>query len=160
MFDFGWLAWTLLGTALAVVICEVMIPSAGVLGVIALSLGLAGGWFAWRDGGSLAVLGYGLAAVIGAATAALVALVILPHSPVGKKMQLVAPSLAERAPPAADPSLVGRNGVALTPLRPAGFADIDGRRVLVLTRGDHLDAGTRVRVIAIEGSGLIVKNET
>lgn len=60
------------------------------------------------------------------------------------------------APPSMD-SLVNREGVALTPLRPAGAAEIDGRRVDVVTDGDFIDPGTRVRVAEVVGSRVVVR---
>ena len=42
--------------------------------------------------------------------------------------------------------MVGMSGVALTDLRPAGKAEIDGRR-LDVTCGGFIEAGSRVRVV-------------
>ena len=42
----------------------------------------------------------------------------------------------------------GALGVALSDLRPSGFADIDGERVDVVSRGDYIRAGERIEVIA------------
>ncbi|CCO07878.1 NfeD family protein [Desulforamulus hydrothermalis] len=53
--------------------------------------------------------------------------------------------------------LVGLAGVAATPLRPAGAALIDGKRVDVVTEGEFILAGTPVLVIAVEGSRVVVK---
>ncbi len=53
--------------------------------------------------------------------------------------------------------LEGRFGTALTPLRPAGAADIGGRRVDVTTAGDFVEAGARVRVVSVHGSRVEVR---
>lgn len=53
--------------------------------------------------------------------------------------------------------LIGREGVAVTPLRPSGMADIDGERVPVVTEGDLLDSRRRVQVIAVEGNRIVVR---
>lgn len=53
--------------------------------------------------------------------------------------------------------LVGREGVAESLLRPAGVALIDGRRVDVVTEGTMVDAGSRIKVIAIEGNRVVVR---
>lgn len=47
-------------------------------------------------------------------------------------------------------------GVAQTPLRPAGIAEIAGARLNVVTEGDYIDAGAPVRVVRIEGNRVIV----
>ncbi|HLT47682.1 MAG TPA: NfeD family protein [Rubricoccaceae bacterium] len=46
--------------------------------------------------------------------------------------------------------LLGRTGVAVTPLRPTGVVEIDGTRVEVLTEGAFVAAGSRVRVVAMD----------
>jgi membrane-bound ClpP family serine protease len=46
---------------------------------------------------------------------------------------------------------VGKEGTALTPLRPAGTVDINGFHLDVLTRGEFIKKGTSVTIMAIEG---------
>lgn len=52
---------------------------------------------------------------------------------------------------------LGAEGVARSDLRPAGNAEIDGRLVDVLTDGAWLPAGTRIRVIQVEGNRVTVR---
>lgn len=54
------------------------------------------------------------------------------------------PDGAEHEP---ETSLVGSTGTALSDLRPGGIADIDGRRVDVVTSGEYLPVGETVEVI-------------
>lgn len=51
----------------------------------------------------------------------------------------------------------GREGVAVTDLRPAGNALFDGRKLDVVTAGDLIARGRRVRVIRVEGNRVVVK---
>lgn len=44
--------------------------------------------------------------------------------------------------------ILGKVGVAVTPLRPTGSADIAGTRVSVSTEGEYIAAGSYVRVMA------------
>ncbi len=53
-------------------------------------------------------------------------------------------------------ALVGRTGVATSFLRPAGVAQVDGRRVDVLTEGDFVPAGSPIRVSRVEGARIFV----
>ncbi len=53
-------------------------------------------------------------------------------------------------------SLTGLEGVAVTPLRPAGTAQIDGRRMDVVTLGDYIQSGERIKVLRVEGNRIIV----
>ena len=47
----------------------------------------------------------------------------------------------------------------MTPLRPAGIADIDGARVEVETEGAFVASGSRVRVMALDRRRVIVRLE-
>ncbi|MDX1577516.1 MAG: NfeD family protein [Gemmatimonadota bacterium] len=53
--------------------------------------------------------------------------------------------------------LVGKTGVALTDLRPAGTALIDDERVDVVTEGPWIEDGTRVRVLRAESYRHVVR---
>jgi membrane-bound serine protease (ClpP class) len=55
------------------------------------------------------------------------------------------------------PELLEQTGTALTPLRPAGTAIIDGKRVDVVTEGQMIERGTPVRVLAVEGLRVVVR---
>ena len=57
-------------------------------------------------------------------------------------------------------SLRGMTGVAASYLRPAGVAQIDGKRVDVLTQGEFIAAGTPVRVTRVEGARIFVEPVT
>lgn len=53
--------------------------------------------------------------------------------------------------------LVGRDGVAVTDLRPAGTAEVDGERVDVVTEGEYVPQGGAVRVVRSEGYRHVVR---
>ena len=59
--------------------------------------------------------------------------------------------------PVVERSLAGATGVALSDLRPSGVAEIDGRRVDVVTTGDHIPAGTPIEVTADERYRRVVR---
>ena len=54
-------------------------------------------------------------------------------------------------------SLRGRIGKAVSYLRPAGIASIEGRRVDVLTEGEFIAQGTPIRVVRVEGARVFVE---
>lgn len=60
-------------------------------------------------------------------------------------------------PQGAVPIAVGDEGVAMTPLRPAGAARMRGRRVDVVTEGEWTDPETTVRVVRIDGTKIVVR---
>jgi membrane-bound serine protease (ClpP class) len=53
--------------------------------------------------------------------------------------------------------LVGKDGIAITDLRPAGTATIAGERVDVVTEGEYLSQGSGIRVIRSEGYRHVVQ---
>lgn len=55
------------------------------------------------------------------------------------------------------PELVGQSGVAHTALRPSGVAVIGGERVDVVTEGAMIERGSAVKVIAVEGARVVVR---
>lgn len=56
--------------------------------------------------------------------------------------------------------LVGREGIAVTDLRPAGTASIGGERVDVVTEGEYVNQGSAVRVLRSEGYRHVVRGLT
>ncbi len=52
--------------------------------------------------------------------------------------------------------LLGQEGPTMSPLRPSGIVQIDGQRVNVVSDGEFVPAGTRVRVVRVEGAKVYV----
>ncbi|MCL5677467.1 MAG: nodulation protein NfeD, partial [Firmicutes bacterium] len=55
------------------------------------------------------------------------------------------------------PGMAGKQGKAVTLLRPAGAAEIEGRRVDVVTEGDFIPAGATIVVRKVEGTRVVVE---
>jgi membrane-bound serine protease (ClpP class) len=53
--------------------------------------------------------------------------------------------------------LVGRQGVALSDLRPAGVATVDGERIDVVTEGEYIQANSPIEVMRAEGYRHVVR---
>ncbi|WP_159429734.1 NfeD family protein [Halarsenatibacter silvermanii] len=58
---------------------------------------------------------------------------------------------------AARKELEGKKGRAITPLRPSGTAEIEGRRVDVVTEGDYIEKETEIEILSSKGSRVVVK---
>ncbi len=58
---------------------------------------------------------------------------------------------------AAKPHLLSTEGFALTPLRPGGLAQFGTERVDVITSGEPLERGQRVRVVSVDGPRVLVR---
>jgi len=54
-------------------------------------------------------------------------------------------------------SFVGLRGTALTPLRPAGIALLEGRRIDVVSEGAFVDSGESVEVVSQAGHRVVVR---
>lgn len=52
---------------------------------------------------------------------------------------------------------IGKTGTALTHMRPAGSAEIEGERVDCVTEGDYIERGALVKVVAVHGTRIIVR---
>jgi membrane-bound serine protease (ClpP class) len=55
------------------------------------------------------------------------------------------------------PDLIGRNGVALTDLRPSGTAGFGEERLDVVTEGEYLGQGTAIEVVRSDGYRHVVR---
>jgi membrane-bound serine protease (ClpP class) len=55
------------------------------------------------------------------------------------------------------PELLGQTGTTLTALRPAGTAQVGGKRVDVVTEGGFVEKGKAVKVVGIEGMRVVVR---
>jgi len=53
--------------------------------------------------------------------------------------------------------LIGAEGIALTTLRPSGTAEINGKKVDVVTESEYVEKGQKLKVIAVEGIRVVVK---
>jgi membrane-bound serine protease (ClpP class) len=82
---------------------------------------------------------------------------IFPESAFFKRITLSATQGPEYVASSDFSEFLGRTGLAASYLRPAGVANIDGKRITVLTEGDFVPAGTPVRVTRVEGARIFVK---
>ncbi len=135
---------------------------AGVLGIIAivasLVLSLVGPGFTMTF--MLVAAGRVVFALLLALLASLVLLRFLPRLPFGRRLILnrgLAAAEGYASAPEIDAQWLGKTGLASSPLRPAGIADIDGRRVDVVSDGEHIDAGQFIRVTRVDGNRVVVR---
>lgn len=132
---------------------ETMLPGlvAGILGGICLLAAVVIGYTRFGyDGGTWILAGVGLLLTI----AGMAYLKYFPKSRVAKRFisqGTIGAVVADRT------DLLGRGGVALTTLRPSGRASIDGRQIDVVTEGPFIERGQPLKVIAVEGSRVVVR---
>jgi len=132
--------------SLILILSELLMPSF-ILGISGL-IGLCGStYWAFRTEGPTA----GIAMI-------LVAVAIVPMA-IFKGMRRMALNASVDGTALGTPQwqpLAGSEGTTLTPLRPTGVASVDGKRVDVVTRGEPVDKGAAIRILAVEGNRIIV----
>lgn len=106
---------------------------------------------------------YYLFAMIGALVIAFLIAKVLPQMPVANRLMLAPPpdapaSTAPELPGASEAAeLLGAIGTTTTALRPAGVVRFGDKFVDVVSDGGFIPTGTRVQVIAVEGTRIVVK---
>ena len=53
---------------------------------------------------------------------------------------------------------VGKEGIAVTTLRPSGTAEFGGVKLDVVSEGEYIPNGTRVKIIKVNGRRIVVEN--
>lgn len=155
------LAWPLLLLAfgLILLIAEVFIPSGGVIGVLALAcIGLSL-WRAFEQSADLG-LKFLLADFLLAPLVLSLALYLWPRTPLAKRVFLQPPAREDielsHSSQRLD-HLVGQVGRALTPLRPSGMVDFDGRRLDGQSEEGLIPSGALIQAVRVRGGRLIVR---
>lgn len=149
----------LIGLGVVLLAAEFFFPTGGVLVVAAV------GCFAVAVG--LIVL-YGdtqeaVAAVIGLSVGLPIAGALMFHGWRRMALRSALDPDAEDATIATTPeasalgALKGRHGKTVTPMRPSGVVEFDGRRVDALTEGVMLDAGVWVRCVDARAGRVVVR---
>ena len=147
----------LLILGLALIVAEVLFVSFGVVAVLAGVSLLSAVFVAFQESTAFGVTILVVEAIASPIVLTL-AFKLLPKTPFGRQLILAGPATPGSAG-AADADLagyVGKVGVTLSALRPAGFARIDGRKIDVVTRGEMLDAGVDVVVVDVTGNRVVV----
>jgi membrane-bound serine protease (ClpP class) len=134
---------------------ELFVPGGvlGLLGSALVMIGIVSGFVVnGAEWGALALLISAVAATAGFYLWAK----YFPQSRFGKKFILQSDAHEWQGFDRHNRDLIGREGVAHTPLRPAGTAVIDNQRIDVVTRGERIRAETPIKVIEVEGNRVVV----
>jgi len=123
---------------------------AGVLGVVSLGGGVAIAWATWG-------VGTGATLLLGSLAGTVLFVFLFFKSRVGDRL-ILGDSLEDtKAVSDEDKRLIGRQGVAVTMLRPSGAAEFGEDRVEVETDGDFIGQGSPVVVTAVEMGRVVVE---
>lgn len=162
--DPAYLAIILLVLGLSLIVCEVFIPSAGLIAAfatlcIAGSVGAA--WTAWWYNNPAYFTIYAIALLVLIPSAVSGAFYVLPRTAFGRQVLLEGPDLQEVTPYQEEQRqlqrLVGHIGRTLTLLNPGGIVLVDQTRQHCESEGLLLEADTPVEVVAVKGNRLVVR---
>ncbi|MCW5830787.1 MAG: hypothetical protein KIT79_15895 [Deltaproteobacteria bacterium] len=146
----------LLVAGIVLLVLELFVPG-GVLGVAGAILLIAGSYYAFHLPVENPDL-WGFGAVGVSALAASVMAAVFFRSRYARKLVLETAIGSEaKSAPSEWTALQGTEGMAQTDLRPAGVADIAGRRLDVVADCAFIQRGTRVRVKKVEGRRILVE---
>lgn len=162
------LAILLFAAGMCVLCLELFVPSGGILFAIALVcvVGSVIVAFLWNTTAGVVMLSVD---IVLAFVLPSIALRIWQRTPMGRRMFLgglrseEGDSPDDWRPPsvAADgfdfQSLLGEVGRTITALRPAGATDFRGRRIDTVSEGVMIEKGQLVRVVAVEGRRVVVR---
>ncbi|OCT17153.1 hypothetical protein A8709_24550 [Paenibacillus pectinilyticus] len=153
--SFGDLA--VFGLGLVMLILEIVVPSFGILSVLG-AICLFGGVIMASSDPKEAALMLGIALLV-ALVAIILAIRTFKHRGVWNRF-ILREQLTTSKGFTSNPDrsyLIGKTGEAITPLRPAGTAMIQGERIDVVTSGSFIPASHAVVVIEVEGVRVVVK---
>jgi membrane-bound serine protease (ClpP class) len=143
---------------IAVVIAEIILPSGGLLTLMAVGL----------FGYSLFVVFHDISTAVGAVFISadiiiipllvITGLKLLAKSPVTLRTKLSRNEGVVSQSPELD-EYIDTSGKAVTDLHPAGKAVINGKRIDVVSRGEYIDRDSDIVVIAVTGNQIIVREK-
>ena len=143
-----------------------VIPGFGIAGIsgiimviISLFLALTGTSLPYIDSSIISIALFQLSvSLVGALLLIFILAKFLPKTIIFNRLVLSEAEKTNKGFVSADKisKIIGRKGVALTMLRPAGIAEIEGKRIDVVTEGGYIEKGEKIIVISSEGIKVVV----
>jgi membrane-bound serine protease (ClpP class) len=156
-----WLAVGLAAAGVLALILEVFVPAAGIIGIAGIGSIIASVVIAYQRLGNL--IGSIYLAVVLVMVPVFIVLYFrfFPRSPVGRWLISQDRQEPEKGYSSFTPEkytdLIGKEGIALTILRPVGMVRIDGQKFSAVTGGEFIDKDETVKVVKVEGSRVVVR---
>ena len=141
-----------------VIIAEIILPSGGILSIVALGVFGYSLFIVFKEISISVGLVFAAADLVLIPVLVIMGLKLLARSPVTLRKALSREEGVSSQPSDLD-SYIDMQGTAVTDLRPAGAAVINGKRIDVVTRGEYLEKGSEIIVIAVTGNQIIVRKK-
>ncbi len=153
------LAILIQAAGVALLLLEVFVPSHGLFGVVGLAAVIGGVYLAFRVGETAGYVSL-VSEVVLVPTVVGIGLKVFRGTRIGRRVVPPNPILtaADRGVDVRDlMPLIGERGRSLTPLRPVGMCEFNGRRVQCVAEQGLIDPGVPVEGISIVGDSLCVR---
>jgi membrane-bound serine protease (ClpP class) len=162
----GWEELLLVGSGIFLLALEIfVVPGFGITGILGiaatlggLSLSLVGAGATWEF--MLKAVGQVVFSLLAALIVSLFTLKYLPRLPFGRQLILdteLPTGEGFVSAPQSDLTWQGKTGRAVSPLRPAGIADIENQRVDVVSDGEFIETGAPIIVSRVDGNRIVVR---
>ncbi len=141
-----------------VIIAEIILPSGGILSIVALGVFGYSLFIVFNEISMIIGFSFVAADLILIPVLVIVGLKLLARSPVTLRKTLSRKEGVSSQSSELE-SYVGTQGNAVTDLRPAGIAVINGKRVDVVTRGEYLEKDSAIIVTTVTGNQIVVRKK-
>jgi membrane-bound serine protease (ClpP class) len=156
--DYLTIALILFTLGITMLLAEVLLPTGGILVVASLLFFALGVGIILSQGTTTEAVVAIAALAVGLPAAGYVAVATYRRMSIGAELEEGVASAPLAVPGAAElETLKNRTGKTVSPMRPSGTVEFDGRRVDAMTEGVMLDAGVWVRCIEVKGGKVIVR---
>jgi membrane-bound ClpP family serine protease len=144
---------------IGIIIAEIIIPSGGILSVLAVGIFVYSLYMIFTGISVAAGMVVLIIDLITIPVLIILGLKFIARSPVTLRETLSREQGVSSQSKDMD-QFLGIEGTALTDLRPAGIALLSEQRTDVVTRGEYVERGTPIIVIKVTGNQIIVKKQT
>ena len=151
-------AMLLIGGFLFMFLEIAVIPGFGITGILGLLLLCGGLATAFMKLSMAMAMLTTFSAILGVILLLLWFFLVFPKTSMGRQFILETESSAANGFVAVDDksAYIGKTGITLTMLRPSGIAKIDDERVDVMTDGEFVEKGVKIKVVKARQGGMIV----
>jgi len=143
---------------IVVIIAEIILPSGGILSIVALGVFGYSLFIVFSDISKTIGFAFVVADLVMIPVLVIVGLKLMAKSPVTLRKTLSRKEGVSSQSPELD-NYVDMPGTAVTDLRPAGIAVVNGKRVDVVTRGEYVQKDSAIIVLAVTGNQIIVRKK-
>lgn len=147
-------------TGIGLLIAEAIMPGFGVPGISGIILEIVALVLTWMQHGPLATLGMLLIVLSVLAIAVSTSLRSMTKGKLSKSSLINNHVESNENGYRSTEDLevfLGREGLAITPLRPTGMAEFEDVKLNVVSEGEFIPQGTPVRIVKVEGAKILVR---